>query len=292
MVRGQFANFFPPRYGFFLYSKAVSRPVSTAHQPAHGYCVWRRDDQPGRMAFAHTHPDIEMNCVRAGRVEYVHAGRRVVLGAGQAGIFWGGIPHQLISCEGVGRSVWLTLPLTWFLRCGFSNDFAGRLMTGSVHVIDLPMDRAEQWLADFDAGEPQRRLVLLELEALFERLALTSPPPRRPVRRGEASTHLERITDYLARHYQELLTIDDIAAEFGLHPKYLMTVFRRSAGVTIKEYLLRLRLAHAQRLLATTKRSILDIAMESGFGSLGRFYDAFARHVGERPLQYRKRHAA
>jgi AraC-like DNA-binding protein len=245
------------------------------------------------MQRAHTHPDIEMNCILAGRVEYVLAGRRVVLSGGQVGIFWGGTPHQLISCDGVEGSIWLTLPLKWFLRCGFSNGFAAKLMTGQLQTLSLPIERAQQWLADFDAGDARRRLVLLELEALFERIALTTPLRSRAKaqHRSETSTPMELITEYLSRHYQELLSIDDIAAEFDLHPKYLMTVFRRSAGITIKSYLLRLRLAHAQRLLATTRRSILDIAMESGFGSLGRFYDAFAKHIGERPLQYRKRHA-
>lgn len=267
-----------------------TRPaLPVAHQSAMGFRVWRVPSRIG-MPYAHTHPDIELNWLRSGRIEYVLAGRRVTLVAGQLGIFWGGVPHQLIVCDNIGSSIWTTLPLAWFLRCEFSNGFAAWLMTGQMLIAPLAADRAEQWLKDFDAGPSQQRLVLLELEALFERLALATPKPlRRPSHASaNGSSHMERLTAYLASHYQEPLSIDEIAAALDLHPKYLMTLFRKSVGLTIKTYVMRLRLAHAQRLLATTRMAVIDVAMDSGFGSLARFYDAFARHVGQRPLQYRR----
>jgi len=57
------------------------------------------------------------------------------------------------------------------------------------------------------------------------------------------------------------------------------------------EYLTRLRVSHAQRLLITTDLKVLDIAMESGFASVAPFYAAFAAHTpGLRPLDYRRQH--
>jgi transcriptional regulator GlxA family with amidase domain len=70
-----------------------------------------------------------------------------------------------------------------------------------------------------------------------------------------------------------------------------MRVFRKQCGASVWEYLTRLRVAHAQRLLITTNLKVLDVAMESGFGSVAPFYAAFAAHTqGLRPLDYRRRH--
>ena len=59
--------------------------------------------------------------------------------------------------------------------------------------------------------------------------------------------------------------------------------------MSIWQYLTRLRLAHAQWLLLTSERSVLSIALESGFGSLARFYAAFTREYGTPPGEFRKR---
>jgi len=55
------------------------------------------------------------------------------------------------------------------------------------------------------------------------------------------------------------------------------------------EYIAQQRVAYAQRLLATTSLKVIDVAMESGFGSACRFYCVFARLCGTTPRQYRAR---
>jgi AraC family transcriptional regulator, melibiose operon regulatory protein len=246
------------------------------------------------MRGAHTHPDIELNWIATSKLEYVIAGKRAVINQGELGIFWGGVPHQVTevnerSCGGI----WATLPLSWFLSRSFSNSFETRLMSGELVTAQLEKFRVEQWEKDFASGTHRQRLVLLELEAVLERIALLSQPKKSVTRTlPEEGSLVETITSFLAAHFREPLAVQDIADAVGLHPKYLMTIFKAACGITVKTYLLHLRLAHAQRLLSTTQLSILDVAMDSGFGSLGRFYDSFALHVGERPLAYRRRRYA
>jgi AraC family transcriptional regulator, melibiose operon regulatory protein len=248
------------------------------------------------MGAAHTHPDIELNWIPTGYLDYAIAGNRTVVEAGELGIFWGGVPHQLLETSSGGRDgVWLTLPLSWFLSCAFSNDFATRLMGGELVTAKVESFRIKQWEKDFKAGTRTQRLVLLELEATLERIALMSSREHQKTKAQvapEEVSFMERITSFLAQHFREPLTIQTIADAIGLHPKYLMNVFKGSCGISVKTYLLHLRLAHAQRLLSTTPLSILDVAMDSGFGSLSRFYDTFACYVGERPLTYRQRQYA
>lgn len=249
------------------------------------------------MTRMHTHGDIELNWTPTTRLCYVMVGGRVSIEPGQIGIFWGGIPHQLCQVQilkpQAEPGVWITLPLSWFLARGFSNALDKRLMSGE--MIAWPIDRArvEQWADDFAKGASTRRLVLLELEAALERQALALPEQgrrRKAVSSPDRLTHVDRMTAGLAQRYRQPLSIPKFASELGLHPNYAMTLFRQAFGLTIKQYLTQLRLAHAQRLLVTTNRSVLDVAMESGFGSLARFYVAFSQALKQRPLEYRRRH--
>lgn len=73
----------------------------------------------------------------------------------------------------------------------------------------------------------------------------------------------------------EPLQLGQIAQAVDLHLGYATDLFRKTIGITIMDYLTQHRIAHAQRLLATTNQRVLDIAMEVGFTSASRFYATF-----------------
>jgi len=75
----------------------------------------------------------------------------------------------------------------------------------------------------------------------------------------------------------------------GLNPNYAAGLFLRHFGMTPTDYLTALRVAHAQRLLLSSELGVLEVALESGFGSPSRFYAAFTRLVGESPGAFRRR---
>jgi AraC family transcriptional regulator, melibiose operon regulatory protein len=73
-----------------------------------------------------------------------------------------------------------------------------------------------------------------------------------------------------------------------IHPTYAMHLFRETFGVSIIDYLTQHRIAHAQQLLATSDKSVMEIALESGFNSVSRFYTAFNAICGKSPRAYRE----
>jgi len=61
--------------------------------------------------------------------------------------------------------------------------------------------------------------------------------------------------------------------------------------VSVWEYVTRLRVSHAQRLLITTDTKVVDVALESGFASVAPFSQAFRTYANQqRPLAYRRKH--
>jgi AraC-like DNA-binding protein len=252
----------------------------------------------GVMSAAHTHPDIEVNFLLSGSFSYLHGGSVVTIEAGRFTVLWGGVPHQTLPPGIVDPGIWITLPLGWCLQWRLPNAFSDRLLRGEIIAGPPdPGDRPllERWLEDAAGRDPARQHVLqLEMEARFHRLALGMPDkPRASARHaGEAGAgQIARVTRFIAQHYREPLSVQAIAQEAKLHPKYLMRIFKKQSGAGIWEYLTRLRVSHAQRLLITTELKVLDVAMESGFSSMAPFYAAFAAHTrGLRPLDYRRQH--
>jgi AraC-like DNA-binding protein len=73
-----------------------------------------------------------------------------------------------------------------------------------------------------------------------------------------------------------------------LSPYHFLRTFRALTGVTPHQYLLRVRLRNAALRLASDSQSILDVALECGFGDLSTFNHAFRAEFHISPRQYRE----
>ncbi len=92
--------------------------------------------------------------------------------------------------------------------------------------------------------------------------------------------------------YGSALTLEELAAEAALEPKYFCRVFRQLTGRTPVNYLNYYRVECAAELLCSTQESITDIALSCGFGDVSYFSRMFRRYKGEPPSQYRREHVA
>lgn len=74
----------------------------------------------------------------------------------------------------------------------------------------------------------------------------------------------------------------------GVSRRRMAKIFKDEYGVTMFEYMDKLRLAEAKRLLSDTNDEIIDIAYTIGFGSLSSFYRFFKNNTGLSPAAYRR----
>ena len=255
---------------------------------------------PNLMKWPHCHDDVELNFVEAGSLIYLFGEKKVRVETGQLALFWATMPHQLIEFPEETRMYWLHLPLASFLRWRLPGSLTDAILNGQLLVdrdsAHLPHDRIlfNQWNDDLQSGYlVQSGIVLLEIEARLRRLALktsleTIPKEDTGLRKNAlAPGKVEQMASFIVEHYTEPLKIEQIAHDAGLHTNYAMTIFRQAYGMTMNQYLVRYRVLHAQRLLATTDRKIVEIALEAGFESLSGFYAAFENICEVTPRQYR-----
>jgi AraC-like DNA-binding protein len=121
-----------------------------------------------------------------------------------------------------------------------------------------------------------------------ELLCYGAPPMRtRPVRHGLPTYRLRQVLDYITAHLDQDLSLADLARTAGMSPHHFAVLFRQRMGTSPHRHVVEQRIERAKHLLRDHTRSILDVALASGFESQSHFGRVFRRVVGVTPSDYR-----
>lgn len=105
---------------------------------------------------------------------------------------------------------------------------------------------------------------------------------------GESGYHVGKIKRYLRTRVPLPTRLADVAGFVGLSEEHIARLFKSATGITVQEYVRRLRIAHAKSLLAATDSNLSEIARQTGFASLTVFSRNFARETGMTPSEFRR----
>lgn len=254
------------------------------------------------MPFPHWHAQVEINFIYSGAMTYRMASHTVDLIGGDLCIFWGGQPHQAIHFEPGTELIAIHLPLVHFFRLRLAADLMHRLTRGATVVTRQEGHADEETFRRLTlymrGDDPMRREHAID--ELLMRINRINFEPYRLVdaEGGGASAgepldpHSFRnvidICAYITENFRDDIGSADVASFVEIHPKYAMSVFKKSTGMTLNEYITLLRLSYAQSLLMEDDLTILDVAMESGFGSLSAFSQSFRKVTGQSASDFRR----
>lgn len=100
---------------------------------------------------------------------------------------------------------------------------------------------------------------------------------------------LAPLLEWMSVNAEKEIDVDALARRSHMTPRTFARRFREQTGTTPLQWLLTVRVRRAQELLETTRRSIDDISLKSGFDSPVTFRERFRRIVGISPRAYRLR---
>nr|WP_280951012.1 helix-turn-helix domain-containing protein [Rhizobium sp. TH135] len=287
-----------------------SVPVHPDHDPRHPLVIFGdhrfcagESLTVHRMAGPHMHSQIELNFVLTGQMTYWFDGRELTVDEGRLCLFWGMIPHQVTDRREGTRFVCLYVPMSVFLGLANLSRFRDAVFRGAMiealEIRSWDRDIFQRWREELLAGDENlTEIVRNELTARVLRIERDGWRDLREEGSAIASfsandservEHIERMLRFIAEHALENISADDVGNAVGLHPNYAMSIFKRAVGHTINQAIVRHRLDTAQSLLISTDLSITDVAFESGFGSVSRFYEAFSQRFVEKPTAFRRR---
>ena len=105
---------------------------------------------------------------------------------------------------------------------------------------------------------------------------------------GKGYVYVRRCVNLLSERMSEDVRIEELAKELGISAAYLQRLFRQVHGMTIIDYLNRMRIERAKLLLLNTDDPVVEIAVEAGFNSRQHFTRVFTSLEGTSPQDYRR----
>lgn len=240
-----------------------------------------------------------------------------VLLSGQSKIRWTGDGHRR---EAIARP-----GVAWICPAGV-NESAVEIvgtMPESLHIFLPPSLVGESALSNFDIDPARVQLayaggvpdpVVLQLGELFRgvlnrkleatdrlfldgiQLALAAhllgtyssarwrPPTRTP---AIDPKRLRRVLDFIEARIAAEIALEDLAAEACLSPFHFSRIFRAATGKAPHRYVTERRIEAAKEKLRLAQSSLVEIAIDTGFGSQANFTRVFRKMTGLTPGQYR-----
>jgi len=92
---------------------------------------------------------------------------------------------------------------------------------------------------------------------------------------------------FVQSHVEEPITLAQVVRHVNVSRFYFCKLFKRATGMTLTEYVSRVRVEKAKTLLVDPSLRISEVVYAAGFGSIPRFNSVFKRYVGMPPTEYR-----
>ncbi len=229
----------------------------------------------------HIHPNAEFLIVTSGEISIQKADKSLeIIHPGEAALLFPFQPH------GYSRKV-----NTEYFRISFSSFLAKSFFKANENVIGEKavfspnLEDMMPFINKLHRGEHRTLYTMMciiysMLDDYLSQVALT--------KKNSDQQLLNKIISYIEEHKLDSITLADVANAIGYNEKYLSRFISKASTLNFTTLLATLRMDDAKTLLIDTDKTILEIAMDCGFGSERTFYRYFNELVGMSPKSYRK----
>ena len=179
-----------------------------------------------------------------------------------------------------------------FIRISRADEGFARLLEGVAGVTMLPgadacttiFEKVSEWfLSDDSYKRASASALLFDILRMAREARLSKEASE--MREGDV---VARAQKYLEEHYQQELSVEELARICHVSTPYLHRLFVSRLGVTPHHALIRRRLIAAKVMLINEPCPIADVAWKCGFQSASYFSDCFRKHVGMSPKDFRR----
>jgi AraC family transcriptional regulator len=231
---------------------------------------------PGTSSACHYHANAHFSHILAGGSKEIRNGSSGIQYAGNALYYYPGIAHQNVDYRSGTRIFNLELDAAFFDTFGLSLP-PESLMFDNNHQLNtagLIRIMKEHYLDDRDSQMAVDQLCI----------NLVHPGKEEDIYFPEWT---KKIKTVMNDHWNQPLSLPQLAAQLELHPVTISKYFPRYFGCSAGEYLRRIKIERALSLIKHHKYSLTEIAYECGFTDQAHFTKTFRHVTGLLPKQYR-----
>lgn len=215
---------------------------------------------------------------------------------GQVHFIKTGVRHNIIADEN-NRFRYVCIGLTpnennreigGFMRDFQKKDFFFLQDNGDIRIL------TELLLNEFYRTDAYSRsminLYLSQIIILLQRMLKKKEanPFRSQADSPKSDDTIYHVLRYIDREYLNIKSVQEIADKLSYSENYLSHLFKEKMGVTMKSYLIKKKIVHAETLLKMSDISMDAISEILNFSSVHTFYQAFVRLNNISPTEYRK----
>lgn len=280
--------------------------ANTLTDPHFPFLVRKEDPQnPNRL---HSHEFVELVVVSSGSGVHYTKDQEYIIRAGDVFVLHKGHAHgyretqdlciynvlyepqvMLVEHHGIGLLPGYQALFSLEPRYRKEHRFESRLRLSDsdlVNVVGL-LDRIIHELGRRERGfQFVATALFMQLVATLSRLYSRSDS-----RAAHELLDLENLIAYLETRLDEPLRLEDLAARSHISVSTLLRRFKKATGLTPIDFLVRLRLEKARRMLRETRMPITEISYQTGFSDSNYFARQFRKNIGMSPGEYRRRSA-
>ena len=105
--------------------------------------------------------------------------------------------------------------------------------------------------------------------------------------RGFTAQHYKNVLDFVADHFAETITVEDLANIAALSPSHFSRLFKQTIGQSPMQFVMAYRVEQAKKKLSHQDLPLIDIALECGFADQAHFSRVFKQTEGVTPKTFR-----
>ena len=242
----------------------------------------------------HYHHHYEM-CFIAGNIGYLHTqGVNYKLGEGDFCV----VPPSFKHCEMFLKNN-KGYMIIWFIFTGSKirlNLLLAKGLRDSFKMIDYTDAELPVYLLNIlpfiykTYQQRGNRWVNIVRGAFLSLFSFIADLPEQGKTKSDDTWHekiMQEAIDFLKNNYNRELTLEEIARHMGFSPNYFSSLFKEYSGVSIFEYVNRIRVEKAKELLKDPKYRIKEISDILGYSSPYYFSSVFKKLTNSSPEKYR-----
>ena len=246
-----------------------------------------------RRIASHHHDELELNVVVSGRAHYLFEQQRIAISAGSMLWIFPRQEHVLFDWSH-DFSMWVLVFKPALVRRLSKADHRRILRSPDPgDIFSRQIDFREVEILDQifrDAGKPAEDsdLARTALEFALVRSWHTYTKCRDTIPRTDVHPAVAKAARILSLT-DEPLPLEELATKAGLSPARLSRLFKQQVGINLSAFRQQEALKRFIAVYGTGARhSLIEAALQAGFGSYAQFHRVFRRVIGISPAFYRK----
>lgn len=152
---------------------------------------------------------------------------------------------------------------------------------------ELAYTLSDLYIGKMDAAKTAEQIIMIHNEMLMDFTRKMANLPKQQV----YSIQIVKAIDYILKHRNDKLTVQDIADRLGINRSYLSSLFKKETGKNISAFIREEKIKAAANMLKFSEYSYGDIAEYFGFASQSHFIQCFREQTGLSPKEYRKKYS-